>query len=69
MYRDPSDLISECNQSHLICCNALIGIGSNQLVTYIPNQEDIFNDEETEEQNFIAQIMIENLKRKKGLET
>ena len=58
--------LSECNQSHLIYCNALIG--SNQLVTYIQNYEDIFNDEETEEQNFIAQIMIENLKRKKGLE-
>ena len=57
---------SECNQSHLIYCNALIG--SNQLITYIPNYEDIYNDEETEEQTFIAKIMIENLKRKKEIE-
>ena len=45
--------ISECNQSHLIYCNALIG--SNQVVTYIPTYEDIFNDDEIEEQNFIAE--------------
>ena len=57
---------SECNQSHLIYCNALIG--SNQLITYIPNYEDIYNDEETEEQTFVAKIMIKNLKRKKEIE-
>ena len=55
-----------CNQSHLLDCKALIG--SNQLVTYIPNYEDIFNDEDTEEQNFIAQIMMANLKLKKEIE-
>ena len=47
-------------------CNALIG--SNQLITYIPNYEDIYNDEETEEQTFVAKIMIKNLKRKKEIE-
>ena len=32
---------SECNQPHLIYCKSLIG--SNQLITYIPNYEDIFD--------------------------
>ena len=58
--------VKECNQSHLLYCSSLIG--SNQLVTYIPNYEDIFNDEDTEEQNFIAQIMMANLKLKKEIE-
>ena len=31
---------NECNQSHLLYCEALIG--SNQLITYIPIYEDIF---------------------------
>ena len=57
---------NECNQPHLLYCEALIG--SNQLITYIPNYEDIFNDEDTEEQNFIAQIMMANLKLKKEIE-
>ena len=55
--------VKECNQSHLLYCSALIG--SNQRVTYIPNYEDIFNDEVTEELNFIAHIIMANLKRKK----
>ena len=57
---------SECNQPHLLYCEALIG--SNQLVTYIPNYKDIFDDNNIEEQCFIANILIENLKRKKELE-
>ena len=52
-------MLKECNQSHLLNCKALIG--SNQLVTYIPNCEDIFNDDDTDEQYFIARIMMENL--------
>ena len=35
-----SCMLKECNQSHLLDCEALIG--SNQLVTYIPNYEDNF---------------------------
>ena len=46
-------------------CQALLG--SNQLVTYIPNYEDIFDDNNIEEQCFIANILIENLKQKKEL--
>ena len=57
---------SECNQSHLLYCEALIG--SNQLVTYIPIYEDIFNDDNVEEQYFIANIMMANLKKKKDIE-
>ena len=58
---------SECNQAHLLICPALIG--SNQLITYIPNYEDIFDDTNIEEQCFIANIMMENLKCKKKLDT
>ena len=58
--------LKECNQSHLLYCNTLIG--SNQLVTYIPRYEDIFNDDDIEEQNFIAKIMMTNLTRKKEIE-
>ena len=58
---------SECNQSHLLYCEALIG--SNQLITYIPNYEDIFNNNNVEEQYFIANIMMANLKKKKEIKT
>ena len=58
--------ISECNQSHLLYCKSLIG--SNQLISYIPDYEDIFNDNNPKEQCFIAEIMKENLKRKKEME-
>ena len=58
--------ISECNQFHLLYCKELIG--SNQLLSYIPDYEDIFNDNDPKEQCFIAEIMKENLKRKKELE-
>ena len=61
-----SCILKECNQSHLLDCEALIG--SNQLVTYIPNYEDIFNDDDTDEQYFIARIMMANLKKKKEIE-
>ena len=33
--------ISECTQSHLLSCTALIG--GNELVTYLPEYKDIFN--------------------------
>ena len=58
--------ISECNQPHLLYCAKLIG--SNELVTYIPEYEDIFNDEDPKEQCFIARLMMTNLKKKKELE-
>ena len=34
--------LSECNQSYVLYCSALIG--KNSLITYIPNYEDIFDD-------------------------
>ena len=58
--------MSECNQSHLLSCTKLIG--SNEIVTYIPEYEDIFNDNDPKEQLFIANILIENLKKKKKIE-
>ena len=58
-------LISESNQPHLLHCKTLLG--SNQLVTYIPNYEDIFDNDNPEEQYFIANILMANLKKKKEL--
>ena len=58
--------ISQCDQAHLLYCKKLIG--SNQLISYIPNYKDIFNDEDPNEQCFIADILKENLKRKKEIE-
>ena len=40
-------------------------IGSNLLVTYILNYEDLFNDDNIEEMYFIANILMTNLERKK----
>ena len=60
-------LTSECNQPHLLYCQKLLG--SNELVTYIPNYEDIFDDNNPEEQCFIANLMMANLKKKKQLES
>ena len=40
-------------------------IGSNELVTYIPNYIDIFDNDNTKEQIYIAILLIDNLKRKK----
>ena len=55
----------ECNQPPLLNCPALLG--RNQLIKYIPNYEDIFDDYNKEEQCFIAKILMENLKYKKEL--
>ena len=58
--------LHECNQSHLLYCSSLLG--SNQLISYIPDYKDIFNDNDTEEQYFIANIMKQNLRKKKDIE-
>ena len=55
------------NQPHLLDCEALSG--SNQLVTYIHEYEDIFDDDNIEEQYFIANILMANRKRKKEIES
>ena len=57
--------ISDCTNSHLLSCFKLIG--GNQLVTYIPNYEDIFINN-TKEQAYIASLMFDNLRRKKAME-
>lgn len=56
----------ECNQSHLLYCSKLIG--SNSLVSYIPEYQDIFNDDDPKEQCYIASLMMENLQKKKQIE-
>ena len=55
--------LGECKQSHLLYCSKLIG--SNQLVSYIPEYQDIFNDDDPKEQCYIARLMMENLQKKK----
>ena len=52
--------LSECSQKHLLECSTLIG--KNEIVSYIPNYIDIFNDNDIKEQ-----VYIENLKRKKAM--
>jgi hypothetical protein len=58
--------LSECNQMHLLQCSSLIG--SNELLTYIPEYNDIFDDKKTEEQFYIARLMMKNLEKKKIIE-
>ena len=55
------------NQSHLMYRPALQG--SNQLITYIPKYEDVFDANNVEEQCLIARILMENLQPKKKLPT
>ena len=56
--------IHECTQKHLLECNKLIG--GNQLVTYLPRYEDIFECDE-DEQCYIGRIMNDNLIRRKSM--
>ena len=58
--------LSECDQKHLLECSELIG--KNEIVSYIPDYKDIFNDNDIHEQQYIANLMMENLKIKKVLE-
>ena len=38
------------------------------VISYIPNYEDIFNDDDPKEQCFIANVMLANLRKKKEIE-
>ena len=57
---------SPCTQKHLLYCKKLLGCNEN--VMYIPNYEDIFNNDDVSEQNYIAKLMMENWFKKKKLE-
>ena len=46
----------------------IVTTGENNLVSYIPNYIDIFNDNDSKEQHYIANLMMENLKNKKVFE-
>ena len=50
----------------LLECSALIG--RNELLTYIPNHNDIFDNENYTEQEYIGRFMMEILRRKKIIE-
>ena len=54
--------LAECNKAHLLQCSALIG--SNELLIYIPEYEYIFDDSKTQEQEYIAQLMMKSLEKK-----
>ena len=54
---------SECNQSHLMYCPALLG--SNQLITYIPNYKDVFDDNNMEEQCLAIMLSMHKCLKKK----
>ena len=56
--------LHECNQSHLLYCDKLIG--SNELVSYIPSYVEIHNDNEPEEQFFITKNNHGKLKKEKN---
>ena len=58
-----SCMISECNQEHL-----LYWIESNELVSYILDYIDHFNDDNTKEQSYIASVLMTNLTKKKIVE-
>ena len=55
----------ETKEHQLDCSTPL---ETNKIVSYIPNYIDIFNDNDIREQEYIASLMIENLKRKKIIE-
>ena len=57
--------IRECTQEHLLECPILLG--ANESLTYIPNYNDLFENN-IEEQAYIAKIMKENLNKKKKLQ-
>ena len=56
----------ECNQANLLYGTKLIG--SSELITYIPEYENMFDDNDPEEQLYVANILIDNFKRKKKME-
>ena len=61
-----SGQLSECNQSHIVYCSALIE--SKEVISYIPYHEDIPDDDDPKEQCFIANVMLANLKKDKEIE-
>ena len=63
---DLCDKNTESIQAHLLDCPKLLG--NNEIITYIPTYEDIFNDCDIREHVFIARILMDNLRRKKMLE-
>ena len=52
--------LQESTTKHTLECNNLIG--SNELVTYLPNIEDLYGDDE-DEQVYISRILKDNIRR------
>ena len=51
-------------KKHLLECSKLIG--SNEFLAYIPDDIDIFDNDNIQEQMYISRLMIENFKKKQG---
>ena len=56
-------IVKLCTQKHLLECPSLIG--KNEMVSYTPSYDDIFN-ENLREKVYICQLINENLKIKKA---
>ena len=52
--------IEESTTKHTLECTILVG--SNELVTYIPDIQDLYGDDE-DEQVYIARILKDNIRR------
>ena len=58
-------ILNKCTQKHFMDCRGLIG--KNELVTYLPTYEDLFEDN-VGDKAYICRILKENLKLKKLIE-
>ena len=52
--------IEQSTTSHTLICNALMG--GNEIVTYIPNIEDLYGENE-DEQVYISRLLQDNIRR------
>ena len=56
--------IEESTTSHTLICHALLG--GNELVTYIPNMEDLYGKNE-DEQVYTSRLLQDNIRRMQAI--
>ena len=56
--------LEESTTYHTLICNALLG--GNEIVTYIPNIEDLYGNNE-DEQVYISILLQDNIRRMQGI--
>ena len=54
----------ESKTNHTLICNALLG--GNKIVTYIPNIQDLYGENE-DEQVYISRLLQENIRRMQSI--